>query len=153
MPSDWRHELQHAVRAAKAQVSGCQHIEYMHHARLVAATLQAFGDDARALFFIEELVGNGRIPRPDLIVLHPRLGVAVIENKGVQLADIVAVRNTTPQMVRSGALKSEAPYHQAEKVLLRLRDLMERRVSGIHRLANSLFPEIVSAAAAAIDVA
>ncbi len=130
MPSDWQQNLQHAVRAAQAQVIGWQHIEYMHHARLVAAALKAFGDDTRALFFIEELAGNGRIPRPDLIVLHPRLGVVVIENKGVQLADIVAVRNTTLQMMRSGILKSEDPYYQAEKVLLRLRDLMERRVPG-----------------------
>ncbi len=120
MLSDWQQNLQHAVRAAQAQVIGWQHIEYMHHARLVAAALQAFGDDTRALFFIEELAGNGRIPRPDLIVLHPRLGVVVIENKGVQLADIVAVRNTTLQMMRSGVLKSADPYYQAEKVLLRL---------------------------------
>ena len=84
-PPEWKHALEEAARRAKADVIGVKRIAEIQHARLVTTVLQAFGDDPRAVFFIEGLPPTGNIPRPDLILLHPDVGVLVVENKGITL--------------------------------------------------------------------
>ena len=126
--ADWKRDLLAAERRAVATVHGVSRIAHVHHARLVTVALAAFGDDPRATFFIEGLPPRGHIPRPDLILLHPDLGVVVIENKGVKAADVQRVENTTLWLVRDGALKEEDPFAQAERVMYRLKDLAAPRI-------------------------
>lgn len=125
MPNEahWKHPLEQAVLEAKAKVIGWQKINEVHHGLLVTTAIRAFGDDPRATFFIEVRTAAGDIPRPDLILLHPDVGVLVVENKGVALADIHGAEGTALKLVRDGRLKEEDPFHQAERVMLRLRDL------------------------------
>src|SRR3712207_4295469 len=91
---DWKLALDQATRQAKAKVVGAGRITELHHGLLVTTALPAFGDDPRATFYIEGLAPAADIPRPDLILLHPDVGVLVIENKGVRLADIHGVEDT-----------------------------------------------------------
>jgi len=103
-------------------------VEEAWHGALVAAAIEAFGDDPRATFFIEGMAPRAGIPRPDLIIIHPDLGVLVIENKGIALDDIQSVIGSTLWVVRDGGLKEEDPFKQANRVALRLRDLCRKRV-------------------------
>lgn len=122
---DWRAAL--ATVARTSTVIGWEKIEHRQHAVLVIVAIQAFGDDERASFYIEQRTGLGNVPRPDLILLHPEVGVLVIENKGVPLADIQSVEGTTLSVLRDGRFKREDPFHQSEKVSFRLRDLAAKR--------------------------
>ena len=132
---DWKSALDQAARGAKAEVLGVTKIKEAWHGLLVTTALRAFGDDPRALFFVEGLPPTGNIPRPDLILLHPDVGVLVIENKGVGPAEVHVVHSTALTLVRDGRLKEEDPFHQAERVMFRLRDLAAKRVD----LAEALF--------------
>lgn len=134
-PTDFRAALDQAVRQAKAEVLGAAKITHAYHALLVTTTLRAFGNDPRAMFYVEGVPPAGNVPRPDLILLHPDVGVLVVENKGVRLDDVHAVSNTCLTLVRDGRLREEDPLHQAERVMFRLRDLVGRRVD----LAEVLF--------------
>jgi hypothetical protein len=123
----WKEDLQRAVRRAKAKVIGAGRIEYAQHAKLVATALAAFGDDATATFYIEGHTAAGDFPRPDLILLHPDVGVLVIENKGVPLESIHGLENCTFRITRNGMLSEEDPVHQAERVMFALKDLCKPR--------------------------
>jgi hypothetical protein len=133
--ADWKKDLKEAVLKAKADVIGWQQIEYVQHAILVTTALAAFGDDPRATFYVETLPPVGNIPRPDFILLHPDIGVLVIENKGIELGDIHTVQGTCLTLTRNGMLKVEDPFYQAEKVMFGLRDLCKQRFD----LQNALF--------------
>jgi hypothetical protein len=134
----WRELLANAAR--NRNVFGWEKIEHYYHAMIVLTAIQAFGDDPRATFFMEVRAGRGNIPRPDLILLHPEVGVLVIENKGIKLEEIQGVQNTTVSILREGRFKQEDPFHQAEKVSFRLRDLAAKRVD----LSEALFLHTVA---------
>lgn len=122
---DWKTAL--AAAARTCTVVGWEKIELRQHAVLVMTAIKAFGDDPRASFYIEQRTGLGNVPRPDLILLHPDVGVLVVENKGIGLSDIQSVEGTTLSLIRDGRFKREDPFHQSEKVSFRLRDLAAKR--------------------------
>lgn len=125
--TNWKQRLEQAALKAKAKVVGWQKIREVQHGLLIATPLDAFGDDPRASFFIEVRNTTGDIPRPDLILLHPEVGVLVVENKGISVTDINGVDGTALKLVRDGRFKEEDPFHQAERVSFRLRDLAALR--------------------------
>ena len=51
--ANWKQRLESAARKANAKVVGWQNIREVQHGLLVATALEAFGDDPRAIFFIE----------------------------------------------------------------------------------------------------
>jgi len=120
--ANWKDELELATRRARAKIIGAKLIDHAWHGKLVRVAIDAFGDDARATFFIESLPPAGDIPRPDLILLHPEIGLLVIENKGIELGNIHGVEGTTLTLDRDHRLKQEDPFKQAEKVMYRLKD-------------------------------
>jgi superfamily I DNA and RNA helicase len=142
--TNWKNELARAARSTKANVSGISCIQDVQHAILVSTALAAFGDDPRATFYIEGIPPAGNIPRPDLILLHPAVGVLVIENKGIELGDIHRIHETCLTLTRNGILKDEDPIHQAERVMFRLRDLCKQRFDLQHALflRTIAFPRI-----------
>jgi hypothetical protein len=142
---DLRQQL--AELARRHTLIGWDKIEYRHHAFLVIMAVQAFGDDPRATFFVETRSGRNKIPRPDLILLHPEVGVLVIENKGIKLADLQGVQGTSLSLLRDGRFKREDPFRQAEKVELRLKDLAAKRVdlSEVLFLHTAALPRITQA--------
>jgi hypothetical protein len=129
--AQWRRAL--AAAARNRNVFGFEKVEQYHHALVVLMAIQAFVDDPRATFFMEVRPGRTNIPRPDLILLHPEIGVLVTENKGIALQDIQGVQDTTLSLLRDGRFKREDPFHQAEKVSFRLRDLAAKLVGSLKR--------------------
>jgi len=140
----WKDNLERSVGSAKARVIGHGRVEYAQHAVLVTTALAAFGDDPRATFFIEGVAPGSNIPRPDLIILHPEVGVLVIENKGMELGQIHAATAGNLVLERNGQLKEEDPLHQAEKVMFRLLDFCKERfdISDALFLRTAAFPRI-----------
>lgn len=120
-------EFHDAVRAAKAVVIGAEAVELTQHARLATVAIRAFGDTPDAAFFIEMLPPVLRLPRPDLVIAHPDLGVLVIENKGIGIDDVCGVEADMIDVRRDGATQREKPFLQAEKVMYRLKDLLKKR--------------------------
>lgn len=124
----WKQRVESAVKAARAQVSGAEQIDHYWHGRLVTLMLEAFGDEPDAYFFIETFSPRANIPRPDLVMLHPQVGVLVVENKGIDLPAIESVRGAELTIQRDGVLSREDPLRQAERVMFGIRDLCKERV-------------------------
>jgi superfamily I DNA and RNA helicase len=144
IPPDCFAQLQRAVNAAKATVTGWQRVQHAQHAIFLQTALAAFGDSPHATFYIEGLAPNANIPRPDLILLHPDVGVLVIENKGITLEQIQSIDNTSIHLVRDGRLKHEDPFAQAETVMYALKDLAALRIDLREALflRTAVFPRI-----------
>ncbi len=130
-PKHWKTALQETARSPRigAHIVGLSRIHLEQHAALVKSALLAFGDNPRATFFIDGLSAEGDLPRPDLMILHPDIGVLVIENKGMPLDQIHALTNHLFRLIRNGVLKEEDPFHQAERVMFALRDLCKTRMN------------------------
>lgn len=122
-------EMREICARAKAYCHGIDAVELTQHARLISIAVQAFGDEPDAAFFVESLPPSVRIPRPDLVIAHPDIGVLVIENKGVPLADIHDVRADELSIERDGQPNWERPFMQADKVMYRLKGVLQKRVS------------------------
>ncbi len=135
LPPDCFANLRRAVDQAKAIVTGWQRIEHAQHAIFLQTALAAFGNSPHATFYVEGLAPNANIPRPDLILLHPEVGVLVIENKGITLDQIHSIDNTSIHLTRDGRLKYEDPFTQAEKVMYALKDMAALRID----LRDALF--------------
>lgn len=120
-------ELDETLRACQAVVIGREGIEFTQHARLVTTAIRAFGDTPDAAFFIEMLPPVVKLPRPDLVIAHPDLGVIVIESKGVALDDVCGVEADMIDIRRDGAVQREKPFLQAERVMFRLKDMLKKR--------------------------
>ena len=126
--ADWKHVLLDAERRAKAAVTGVPSISEVWHGKLVTVALQAFGDDPRATLHIEGTSAKAGIRRPDLILMHPDVGVIVIENKGVRLADVTAVDACVMSILYPGGIQRTDPFKQAGDFMFSLLDLVKRRV-------------------------
>ena len=121
-------ELHAADLACAGRAFGLERVEHAGHAKLVEVALRAFGGEARGRFYVETLAPVGRVPRPDLVVCHPRLGCLVIECKGVPIGAVAGVEGTTLTLRRAGGMSAEDPFAQAEKVAFRLKDLVSARL-------------------------
>ena len=128
LESRFSDRLRAAADAAAGRAYGLEAVEHAGHAKLVETALLAFGDDDHARFYIETLPPRGSVPRPDLIVVHPEIGCVVIECKGVGPDAIAGVEGQTLRLRRGGRVKDEDPFRQAEKVMFRLKDELERRL-------------------------
>lgn len=142
--SNWKQELQRVATQAKAEVVGISRIDHFYHAALVKVAIEAFGDNPGATFYIEGKPPAGGIPRPDLIILHPDIGVLVIENKGVDLGEILNVHHTLLTLLRNGIPKEEDPFKQADNVMFGIKDLCKKHFDLRHALFLSTvaFPRI-----------
>ena len=136
--------LRHPSGVPRHAPWGWQHVREVQHALLIVTALDAFGDDPRATFYIEIRSTAGNVPRPDLILLHPDVGVLVIENKGIALADVHGVEGTSLHLVRGGRLTYEDPFQQADRVMFRLADLTAMRAdrSDVLFLHTAALPRI-----------
>ncbi|MEM7806648.1 MAG: hypothetical protein AAF561_00885 [Planctomycetota bacterium] len=137
--------LQAVAAEAKGEIIGLHLIRHAGHALVVETALRAFGDEPRALFVIETApprVGGGVgswVPRPDLILCHPKLGCLTIEAKGLPLKAILGVCGTTLELLRGKERRAEDPFEQAERVSFRLRDLVKRRLRNLERQSQGGF--------------
>jgi superfamily I DNA and RNA helicase len=138
MADNWRNELRAAAAACRAQVSGIERIAYRQHAMLVKTAMQAFGDDPGAVIFVETLPESRKFPRPDLILIHPQLGIVIVENKGIALEDIHTVSGHTLTINRDKGLTQEDPFHQAERVMYALLDLLKAKIDSTQALFNRM---------------
>jgi hypothetical protein len=138
MPSNWKDDLNQFARNSRAHVLGLEKVVHFHHGKLIRLALEAFGDDPACVLFIEILPPSQCFPRPDLIIIHPLLGVLVIENKGIELHDILRVQGHTLTINRGGMLSTEDPFHQAERVMFTLKDLIKSRTDQTNVLFNRM---------------
>ena len=125
---DWKHALLDAERRAKATVTGVASIAEVWHGKLVTIALDAFGDDSRTTLHIEGTSAKAGIRRPDLILMHPDVGVIIIENKGIRLADVTAVDACVMSILYPRGIARTDPFKQAEGFMFALRDLVKRRI-------------------------
>jgi superfamily I DNA and RNA helicase len=73
-----------------------------------------------------------------LILIHPLLGIVVVENKGIALDDIHAVSGHTLTINRDKNLTQEDPFHQAERVMFALIDLLKTKLDPTQALFNRM---------------
>jgi superfamily I DNA and RNA helicase len=123
----WRDVLEGAARKARCQVIGLSYVREYFHSVLLKTAIEAFGDDPKTIMYVEIRSTAGDIPRPDLILLHPELGVVVVENKGVSKEQVLSVEGTSLQLLREGVVRNEDPFLQAERVAFRLGNLTRAR--------------------------
>jgi superfamily I DNA and RNA helicase len=138
MADNWRSELRAVAAACRAHVSGIEKVVHRHHGTLIKLSMEAFGDDAGAVIFVETLPESRAFPRPDLILIHPMLGILVVENKGVTLDQIHAVSGHTLTINRGKDLTQEDPFHQAERVMYALLDLLKAKIDPTQALFNRM---------------
>lgn len=122
----WRERLIHAAREARMGFVCVDNVGNAAHAKACIAILKAFGKDDWGHLYAEARTpvrGAGENARPsDLLLLHPDVGVLLIEVKGWPIGKIDSVNAGTFYHFAYGDGKYDNPWNQAKEALRQLQN-------------------------------
>jgi len=89
---------------------------------------EAFRDETGVLYFRYPLFsGTGsQLREPDFLLLHPNLGIWIIETKGIRIENISSIQGSEWYMQGAWHSSTERPIQQAEDQLYALKGKLER---------------------------
>jgi len=112
----------------RCRLLGAQEAQTKDQLRLALALRQAFEAEP-AVVLIEPGVGDGRNRPPDIVLLHPRLGVHVLEVKGVVLDQVLAVEGGGVVCINyKDHVYRRNPISQAMNAVFDVKGCVERRL-------------------------
>lgn len=140
-------KLEQAAEAAQLRVVGTQDISDYTHARTLMALIAAF-DDPLATLYAEPLLPDSQLI-PDIVLIHPLLGVLVVEVKAYEMAYIRQVEAGNITIWRDGQEQTVNPLRQAQRHMYMIRDKVMQLALDNHRplyLSMVALPNISEAA-------
>jgi len=102
------------------RVVGAQDINNSAHAFVMAALIRAY-DDPNAVIYAEPMI-TGQTVAPDIVLIHPEIGVLVVEVKAYEVGYIRRAEAGTLTIWRDGAEQQVSPYRQAQRYVYAIRD-------------------------------
>ncbi len=123
-----RQELRAAARDSALECVGLADAMDPAHQRVAGAILRAFPKARdKGLLLIEASVAGMRDLPPDVLVIHPDVGVCVIEVKGWTTETIERARGGTFEIRENGRLEPKNPFHQVRTCMFAIKNAVERR--------------------------
>lgn len=110
----WDEALAQGLAAAKLRVVGEHDLGNEAHAAVVLALLEAFGDAEGASLYVEPCTLRSTHRPPDVVLVHPALGVLVVEVKGYSSSFIERIEAGSFYLRSSGFPKPRNPFRQAQ---------------------------------------
>ena len=115
-------ELAEQVQRSRCRVVGWEEAKHDEHRRVLGALAFAFDEEGVTLL-CEPSLARGRYHPPDLVLIHPELGVHVIELKAVSLDQIERVEaGGMCEFQYRGGLRKKNPEGQAFNAMFAIKD-------------------------------
>lgn len=132
-------KLNAAVEQSALTVIGHQDLYDIAEIQVLTAIVQTFGDEATGFVYSEPSLLDARIPPPDIVLVHPSLGVVVIECKAYDLSYIRGAEAGSLKITRYGKESLVNPLKQARRGMFAIKDAYERfAASGPRPLFHAL---------------
>lgn len=137
----WRESLSQAVINSGSHVVGEHDTENEAQSRVIQAFLSSYHHE-NALFYIEPCFAHSTYAPADLIVVHPSLGVLVVEVKGWSIDFINRIEAGSFYIQSTNYPKPQNPFKATQKKSLEIKNAAERIVDDIYDLP--LFPFVIA---------
>ncbi len=115
--TSWESKLKKGIAAAALRVVGEHDIENNAQAETVIALLEAFGDCPDARLYIEPCTLKSTHRPPDIVLVHPSVGVLVFEVKGYSSSFIERIEAGSFYLRSSGFPKPKDPFKQVQNAM------------------------------------
>jgi hypothetical protein len=118
------------------------------HARTATALLLAYGAEPAAWLYAEPVLPDSELS-PDLVLVHPAVGLLVVEVKAYELGYIRGSEGGELRIWRQGQEQRVSPYRQAQRGMYAIKNNLEAfTLPGARPLMNALvaLPNINEAA-------
>lgn len=117
-----------------AVITGIHSIGNLAHAEVAEATILAYGDDPLAAIYFEATIRNNADHPADILVIHPDIGVLVIEVKAWSTTSGYIRNVNSSNFYIKGSTQPQNPFEQARK----MKSAIERAVE--HECAQQINP-------------
>lgn len=118
-------QLQSAVQNASLRVVGHQEVNDLAHARCITALLAVYGQSAQGFLYAEPLIPASDLA-PDVVLVHPEIGVLVVEVKAYEIGFIQGIEAGSLKIKRHGAETLINPLRQAQKGMYAVKQAWEQ---------------------------
>lgn len=115
--ASWETKLKAAIAAAAMYVVGEHDIENEAQAKTVLALIETFGDCPDARLYIEPCTLRSTHRPPDIVLIHPSVGVLVFEVKGYSSSFIERIEAGSFYLRSSGFPKPKNPFKQVQNAM------------------------------------
>jgi len=119
-------QLAATVKSATLSVVGHDDLFDLAEIRLLNTVLELYGDSNRGFAYTEPSLLNARIPPPDLVLVHPAVGVVVFECKAYDITFIHGAEAGSLKIKRHGQETLVNPLKQARRGMFAIKDGYER---------------------------
>lgn len=119
-------ELVQRVQAATLKVVGHTDLFDEAETRLLNVVLAVYGASRAGFAYSEPSLPSTRIPPPDLVLVHPAVGVVVFECKAYDIGFIYGAEAGSLRIKRHGRETLVNPLRQARRGMFAIKDTYER---------------------------
>jgi hypothetical protein len=109
-----RLDLMAAIRDAAIKVIGQDLLKNDAEAWLLTAIIRAYGDSSAGFIYASPSRAHTTMRPPDVVLCHPKVGLLIIEAKGLLLKTVQGVEAGSILMRRGGFVRAENPVRQVE---------------------------------------
>ena len=120
------------------RVLGYQDIADHAHARSLIALVNAYGGDKAGVIYSEPVMPSNDLA-PDLVLMHPELGVIVFEVKAYEVGYIQGIEAGNLKIRRNGTETLVNPLRQAQRGMYAIKNAYEQVALGdVNPLFNAM---------------
>lgn len=123
---DIHQQLKVAVQQASLRVVGHQDIYDIAEIQLLQAILAAFGQSPRGFLYVEPALLDSQVPPPDVVLVHPDVGLVVFECKAYDIGYIQGIEAGNLKIARHGREELVNPLRQAQRGMFAIKDAFEQ---------------------------
>lgn len=118
-------DFQTALQQSHGRVVGHQDIYDLAQIKVMTALLHAYGDNPHMTLYAEPALLDAQIPPPDIVLIHPNIGLMVIECKAFDLDYIEGMEAGNLKIRRYGQTTLVNPLRQAQRGMFAIKDAYE----------------------------
>lgn len=122
-------KLHAAVATASLNILGQHDVPNKAHADFMTAIIEAYGQADDGFLYAEPVLMSGDFA-PDLVLVHPDVGVLVFEVKAYDVDFIRGAEAGSLKIWRNGREEQINPLRQAQRSMYAIRDMFERLAPG-----------------------
>ncbi len=132
-PRSWIEEFRAAADRADIEIFGAEDIRHAPHAQIATSALRAYGSSTKGFVYIEPCLHRKDIRPPDLILVHPDVGVLVIVSESCTLGQIKEVRNGKFVIDLCGFPEERDLLAETRKIMVEIKNATEE-ITGIYQV-------------------
>jgi serine/threonine protein kinase len=132
MSETWKEDLEAAIARAAIEVLGQEDIREETRARLVSSVLAAYGESPSGFLYVEPCLHDKSMKSPDVVLVHPDVGVLAVVSEPYTLDQISGVRSGKVSVHLHGFPQEQDIVAKAQGTVTQIRHAAEDEIQSVY---------------------